>query len=641
MSSGNTRTHSRSQDGRACAGVYDIQDSGEDTVFITTVSSSVIDSNINSCHQVSTPSYLGPDSPSILASVSVPTASDSQNQQIKHQSPLATIISSIPAFNVSQISPLAGRNDFNIASPSGGTRSKKKTTVVVKKALVRVKRIDTKWTCTKSFKGKADIEVRMFPPSLQSRSPLEYFRMFFDDDLIELIVQQTNLYHMQTKSTPLNVTTDEIRDLIAIHLLMGVVNMPAYTDYWCKTLRYNKIANIMPLKRFQQIRRYLHFANNLQDDGDRYFKVRNLLESIRRNCLKIEEENRFSIDEVMVPYKGTRAGSRKQYIKNKPRKWGFKVFVRAGVSGIIYDFLAYGGEDTFRYHDFTEDENGMGLGAKVVLALSKTIKQQACSVLYFDNFFTSLELLKHLRNEYGIFALGTIRQNRLRGAAAKLPTDKNLKKRGRGSFAQVIPNECKIAVIKWFDTKCVTAASTYTHSQPVQQVWRYCKKTKSRNPVTCPNIIKEYNNNMGGVDLADMLVALYRTEMRAHRWYIPLCSQLLDICVNNAWLIYRRENKGKKHMKLKVFRCAISNDLNTFQRTKEIANTSRGAHFVTPQISDYGRLDQIGHMPSFASKGRCKKCIKSQTKFICVKCNVRLCLVEGRNCFFDYHTKSA
>lgn len=142
--------------------------------------------------------------------------------------------------------------------------------------------------------------------------------MFFDNDLIELMVQETNLYYKQTKGTPLNVTTDEIKDFIAIHLLMGIVKLPAYIDYWSKKLRYNKIADIMPLKRFQQIRRYLHFVNNLQDDGDRYYKVRQLLESVRRNCLKIEEEIRFSIDKMMVPYKGTRAGYRKQYIQNKP-----------------------------------------------------------------------------------------------------------------------------------------------------------------------------------------------------------------------------------------------------------------------------------------------------------------------------------
>lgn len=475
--------------------------------------------------------------------------------------------------------------------------------------------------------------------STENKSPLEFFKLFLSDDLIDLMVEQTNLYHMQTKGTSLNVTADEIKDFIAINTLMGVVNLPAYTDYWSQGLRYEKIANIMPLKRFQQVRRYLHFSDNLQDDGDRYYKIRPFLEGIRQNCLKVEEENRFSIDEMMVPYKGTRAGTRKQYIKNKPRKWGFKIFVRAGISGIVYDFLVYGGEDTFRFHEFSEHENSMGLGAKVVIALSKSIQSPACCVLYFDNFFTSLELIHYLRHEYGIFSLGTIRQNRLRGAEKKLPTDKNLKKRYRGAHAEVVSNESKLVVVKWFDNKCVTAASSYVDSQPVNHVLRYNKESKRREPVPCPNIIRHYNAHMGGVDLADMLIALYRTEMRAHRWYIPLFSQLLDICINNSWLVYRRQTKDKKPLKLKQFRYAISNGLVTTERALEKAKNSRKPKFMTPSNCLDSRYDQVGHMPSFMTKGRCKLCVKHQTKFYCPKCNVRLCLVEDRNCFRDYHTK--
>lgn len=146
----------------------------------------------------------------------------------------------------------------------------------------------------------------------------------------------------------------------------------------------------MTLKKLQLLRRYLHFNDNLRDDGDRYYKIRPHLQKIRENCLKIEEETTFSIDEMMVPYKGTRAGTRKQYIKNKPKKWGFKIFVRAGISGLVYDFLVYGGEDTFRFNTFTEEEESMGLGAKIVKALAKSIHQPACKILCFDNFFTSI-----------------------------------------------------------------------------------------------------------------------------------------------------------------------------------------------------------------------------------------------------------
>lgn len=97
----------------------------------------------------------------------------------------------------------------------------------------------------------------------------------------------------------------------------------------------------MSLKRYQAIRRFLHFVDNSlqKDSNDRYFKIRPLLDKMRQNFFKIKEEHKYTIDEMMVPYKGTRAGSRRQYIKNKPVKWGFKIYVRAGVSGMIFWYM--------------------------------------------------------------------------------------------------------------------------------------------------------------------------------------------------------------------------------------------------------------------------------------------------------------
>lgn len=70
----------------------------------------------------------------------------------------------------------------------------------------------------------------------------------------------------------------------------------------------------MPLKKIQQIRRYIHFNDNLLDHGDRYFKARPLIEKVRANFLKVPHKTSSSIDEMMVPYKDKKAGNRKQYI---------------------------------------------------------------------------------------------------------------------------------------------------------------------------------------------------------------------------------------------------------------------------------------------------------------------------------------
>lgn len=538
-------------------------------------------------------------------------------------------------------------------SPAPTTRSKRKANTVPRVVAKRVKRfvkkpLKFKWTAAK-FRWTADvIEFPEYqPPSdAETKSPLDYFETFFSADIIDIITTNTNLYSVQRGATKsINVTSNDIKDFIAITLLMGVVQMPAYRDYWSKELRYPQIADIMTLKKYELIRRYLHFTDNNDMNDDRYFKVRPILEGIRRNCLNLTEEGKYSVDEMMVPYKGTRAGSRRQYLPKKPKKWGFKMFVRAGVSGLIYDFLPYAGEDTFRNRTFTDYENSLGLGAKVVLGLCKTIKNKP-STVYFDNFFTSLELIRHLREEYGILSLGTIKNNRLRSCQEKIISDKALAKKGRGASQQLVCNHNKLAVVKWIDNKVVTLASSFVDCHPKEKVKRYSKEVKSRVDVECPQIVKQYNAHMGGVDLADMLVSLYRSNFKTKRWYMALFAQALDICVNNGWLLYRKEAVGvKSQLTLKKFRIQLVTELLQKHRTRQTSSQENEASDkikapVAPRPPESVRYDNIGHLPTFLTQGRCKYCKKGYTSVCCAKCNLRLCMLEKRNCFYHFHVSS-
>lgn len=147
---------------------------------------------------------------------------------------------------------------------------------------------------------------------------------------------------------------------------------------------------------------------------------------------------------------------------------------------------------------------------------------------------------------------------------------------------------------------------------------------------------------MGGVDLADMLISLYKIPFKSRRWYIGIFCQLLDICINNAWILYSIENKGK-NKSLKVFRYEIYQNLTKKNRFVNVEGTkiqmknSKTARPTTPV-----RLDNVGHFPSMKEDmGRCKLCQKNTTVF-CIKCNLRLCFVTGknaRNCFLNFHNK--
>jgi hypothetical protein len=109
-------------------------------------------------------------------------------------------------------------------------------------------------------------------------TPYEYFKMFFKDEIFELIVTNTNLYSSQNFENPITTNVDEIRNYIGIELLMSIVSMPAYTDFWSTNLRYEPIASVMPLKRYQLLRRQLHFVDNLTiDQSDRHAKIRPII----------------------------------------------------------------------------------------------------------------------------------------------------------------------------------------------------------------------------------------------------------------------------------------------------------------------------------------------------------------------------
>lgn len=97
----------------------------------------------------------------------------------------------------------------------------------------------------------------------------------------------------------------------------------------------------MSLKPYELIRRYLHANDNKEknENSSRLFKVEPVVNTLRTNCLSVEQEQYQSIDEQMVPAKTKRSAIR-QYMPKKIHKWGFKNFVRAGAFGIIYDFFS-------------------------------------------------------------------------------------------------------------------------------------------------------------------------------------------------------------------------------------------------------------------------------------------------------------
>ncbi|KAE8737607.1 hypothetical protein FOCC_FOCC016930, partial [Frankliniella occidentalis] len=192
---------------------------------------------------------------------------------------------------------------------------------------------------------------------------------------------------------------------------------------------------------------------------------------------------------------------------------------------MIYDFIPYSESTTFYKINFEENEVAMGFGAQIVIHLCRQIDIPESKAVFYDNFFASVKLARYLFTQFNLRSIGTIRSNRIEKCPLK--SDKDLEKEGRGAYDTKVKDG--VQIIKWLDNKPVHIVTTLSGVEPLGSVQRYDKKTKTRREVPIPNAVQLYNKSMGGVDLHDMLVELYRCPTRARRWYMSLISYMLDL----------------------------------------------------------------------------------------------------------------
>ncbi|XP_039300501.1 piggyBac transposable element-derived protein 3-like [Nilaparvata lugens] len=267
------------------------------------------------------------------------------------------------------------------------------------------------------------------PPEL---TQFQYFKKFFSDDIIEMFVTETNRYSVQKSGgeKSINTNKNEIEQFFGIHIMSGVIKVPSYRLYWANVSRFSSIADCMQRNRFDTLRSNLHVVNNenmlpkSHPDHDRLFKVRPFLNILQQNFRILEHEEFSAVDEMMIPFKGR--SSIKQYVKNKPHKWGIKVFCLASRSGLLIDFEVYIGKGT------APSDSGLGLSGDIVIRLAQTIPKHKNYKLSFDNWFASYNLVVALKT-IGILSVCTVRTNRIPNCS--FPSDKELKDKGRGSFS--------------------------------------------------------------------------------------------------------------------------------------------------------------------------------------------------------------
>ncbi|GFT50513.1 piggyBac transposable element-derived protein 4 [Trichonephila clavipes] len=121
------------------------------------------------------------------------------------------------------------------------------------------------------FRGNPGITVNI----ANNASILNYFELFFDDQILRMVVKETNRYSEQyihktvckegsrwKKWTETNI--EELGLFFAVLLLQGVIKKPEQEHYWSKrqTLSTPIFAKVIGRNRFLLFMKFLHFNND-------------------------------------------------------------------------------------------------------------------------------------------------------------------------------------------------------------------------------------------------------------------------------------------------------------------------------------------------------------------------------------------
>lgn len=385
----------------------------------------------------------------------------------------------------------------------------------------------------------------------------DYFRLYLTDDIIHVVVTETNRYaeqylhdnadNLRPHSTarawkPTN--SDEMITFLGILLLMGIIYKPRLPMYWSTNELYHTtiFSQVMPRDRFLLLLRFLHFANN--DDNnpddpnrDRLHKIRSFSNMIKERCKSVLVPGQhICVDESLVLYKGRL--SFKQYIRTKRARFGVKFYTCCTSGGITLDYLIYHGgmgQDIQGLEEFSTTE-------RIALSLVRDYMHQGRCV-YLDNFYTTPKIADYLLQNQTTL-VGTVRSNR-----NNFPRELALAdiQKGQSIFYKCVDKN--VLAVKFRASKDKTGNKpkivhllTTCHKAEVKNTK---KKDKDGSPIVKPACVIAYNTNMGGVDLVDQQLDSLNVLRKTYKWYKKIALRLLLICVLNSHKLYQL--KSGKH----------------------------------------------------------------------------------------------
>ena len=506
------------------------------------------------------------------------------------------------------------------------------------------------------FTGESRMNIQ-----LDSYEPLDFFKIFINDDLMNVIVDQTNTYaeqrleNMGPNMKPFSrmrkwepVTRSEMYLFFALVIDMGLVMKMDLDKYWSteSVICTPVFSKYMTKDRFMNILGNFHLADNrTANHNDPLYKIRPMIIHTMGLFSDVYSpgEN-LSFDEATCPWKGRLRF--KVYNPQKNTKFGIKLYQVCEASGYCLGFDVYAGPnvENCRMYCETLDIEYEHLNSTTQLVLGLMAR---CGVLdkghkvYMDNLYSSLELFTELE-QMNTYACGTVRTNRL-GTPRAIQLKRRMARRDI-----VFRRNNNMLFVKFHDKRDVHMLSSF-HKATVSVVDN--PRGGMQDPTIKPTCIVDYVHFMGGVDLCDQLNTYNTVARKGKKWWRKLFFHLMNTCIVNSYHLYKKFSPATKKKDHHDFRVEIIKGILQ-EVTPDISTPARRGRPVLGEIPErlLGR-----HFPEYITSSKenpkrsrplrdCVACNpkkdrqgtrRRQTSFCCSVCRVSLCVPD---CFRVFHT---
>lgn len=360
-----------------------------------------------------------------------------------------------------------------------------------------------------------------------ANTPVECFKLFFSKNITDKILACTNMEIERVKSNYKCQTSHTIGNTCEAELL-GLFG----SLYYAASMRHNHLNSrilhnpvscgdvhraIMSESRFSFLLACLRFdcRETRSERKTKLAPISEIWDIFVDNCKKNYKPGSYlTIDEQLVAFRGKCPF--RVYIPSKPNKYGMKIIMIC--------------DNSTKYMINAMPHLGKGstppnipaatfITLELIQPVSGTNRQ-----LTMDNWFTSIPLAKKLLEDHKITVIGTIRKDK-----RELPkefTDLKYKNRQTNSSLFLFAKDVTAVSYKPTQKKLVSLISTIHDDQSVN------------NASGKPEIILNYNETKGAVDVHDRLCQDNNSGRKTKRWPLAFFYNMLNITAVNAYVIY-------------------------------------------------------------------------------------------------------